>query len=235
MKFITTSWDDGYPSDFRLAELMNKYGIQGTFYIPKYNKAWEVMTEDQIVEMSKHFEVGGHTINHVKMNRVSEELFEREILGCYNWLTDLLGEEPQTFCFPWGKFNRPAIEYGFKTGFKLLRTTELLNPLFDENQMVLPTTLQVVHHSTFTYFKHMLKRFKFRSMGLYIKSGMRSDLLTLLDYYLKYIDENGGCLHLWGHTWELDMHDLWDELEEMFKVVSNLDGFQYVPNKALIK
>ncbi len=32
--FITTSWDDGHPLDFRVAELLSKYGLRGTFYIP---------------------------------------------------------------------------------------------------------------------------------------------------------------------------------------------------------
>ena len=37
MKIITTSWDDGHPLDFKLAELLNKYNLKGTFYIPRSN------------------------------------------------------------------------------------------------------------------------------------------------------------------------------------------------------
>ena len=33
--YITTSWDDGHPLDLRVAELLTKYGLHGTFYIPK--------------------------------------------------------------------------------------------------------------------------------------------------------------------------------------------------------
>ena len=29
--YITTSWDDGHPLDFRVAELLAKYGLPGTF------------------------------------------------------------------------------------------------------------------------------------------------------------------------------------------------------------
>ena len=28
--FLTTSWDDGHPHDFRVAELLTKYGLAGT-------------------------------------------------------------------------------------------------------------------------------------------------------------------------------------------------------------
>ena len=32
---VTTSWDDGSRLDLKLAELLEKYGISGTFYVPK--------------------------------------------------------------------------------------------------------------------------------------------------------------------------------------------------------
>jgi len=32
--YITTSWDDGHPMDLRVAALLAKYGIAGTFYVP---------------------------------------------------------------------------------------------------------------------------------------------------------------------------------------------------------
>ena len=33
--FMTTSWDDGHPLDYRIAEMLQEYGLRGTFYIPK--------------------------------------------------------------------------------------------------------------------------------------------------------------------------------------------------------
>ena len=35
---ITTSWDDGHPLDLRLAELLHKYDVPATFYIPVSEK-----------------------------------------------------------------------------------------------------------------------------------------------------------------------------------------------------
>ena len=32
--YITTSWDDGHPLDFRIAELLSEYRLRGTFYVP---------------------------------------------------------------------------------------------------------------------------------------------------------------------------------------------------------
>ena len=130
MKLITTSWDDGYPDDFRIAELLDKYNIDGTFYIPKTNEAWPVMPESDIQQLAERFEIGGHTIHHVPIRTTAESFFEEEIQGCYDWLTDLLGEKPDCFCFPRGEFNRPAIDYFFKCGIQIIENHRITQPRF---------------------------------------------------------------------------------------------------------
>ncbi|RYY06946.1 MAG: polysaccharide deacetylase, partial [Sphingobacteriaceae bacterium] len=128
MKIITTSWDDGFPKDFKLAELLDKYSLPGTFYIPKNNAEHAVMDEKSIVELGKRFEIGGHTLNHVRLysNR-SAAFLEDEITGCFNWITDLTTCQPVSFCFPGGVFSDTAIDAVYHAGFKVLRTTELLS------------------------------------------------------------------------------------------------------------
>ncbi|HWZ23458.1 MAG TPA: polysaccharide deacetylase family protein [Cytophagaceae bacterium] len=235
MKLITTSWDDGYKGDFRLAELLEKYNLKGTFYIPASNEEHEVMSEKEVIELSSRFEIGGHTMTHTRINNVSAKLFADEIQGCYNWLTNLVGEPPVSFCFPRGVYNKPAVEYTLRCGFKIIRTTELLNPWFDKNNSIIPTTLQVYNHSELTYCKHLFKRFKIKSLMLYLKSNRSSDLQRSLEYYLTYIQEHGGCFHLWGHSWEIEEFNLWIELENLFKIMSNISGIEYVNNKELLR
>ena len=70
---------------------------------------------------------------------------------------------------------------------------------------------------------------------LYLQSYGISDLLQLVDYYLKEIEKNGGCFHLWGHSWELEEYNLWGVLEDIFKLLSGLSGFSYLENRDLIK
>ena len=235
MKLITTSWDDGHVTDFRLAELLEKYNLQGTFYIPAANNERTVMSEEQIVSLSKKFEIGGHTLNHASLNKTSRTLFEREIKGCYHWLNNLLGEPPISFCFPRGAYNNEAIEYCFTTGFKILRTTELLNPWWNDNTSVVPTTLQVYPHPTFTYYKHLIKRVKLKSLLLYLKSNNLSDLERLVTYYMDYIQLHGGCFHLWGHSWEIEENNLWSVLENLFDRMSNRVEFSYINNKEMLR
>ena len=35
MTYLTTSWDDGDALDARLADLLARYGVPGTFYVPR--------------------------------------------------------------------------------------------------------------------------------------------------------------------------------------------------------
>ena len=145
-RIITTSWDDGNIADFKLADLLNKYKLPGTFYIPFANTEHSVMDENQIKEIADGFEVGGHTINHVRINSTSRQLFDNEIGACYNRLSDLLGKPPVTFCFPGGVYNNSAVKYALEKGFKLVRTTELLNCELP-NSLVVPTTVQLFPHT----------------------------------------------------------------------------------------
>jgi len=235
MKIITTSWDDGYPADNRIAELLNKYNMAGTFYVPKRNDEYEVMKENSISDLAQQFEIGGHTLSHVRIRSTSNNFFEREILGCYTWLEELLGTKPLSFCFPGGVYNKPAVEYALNSGFKLLRTTELLSTSGLNSNKVLPTTLQLFKHDRFTYFKHLLKRFKFNSMWLYANSSTRADLFKMVDFYMRQIDDYGGCFHLWGHSWEIERFNLWEDLEGILKIISDNGNFKYLPNAGLLE
>ena len=235
MKLITTSWDDGHPADFRVAELLQKYELPGSFYIPKNNEEHPVMDEAGISELSRKFEIGGHTLNHIRIRRPAKSLLESEILGCSQWLTDLLGQKPVSFCFPGGVFQRAAVNYTFQAGFKIIRSTELLNNGFAMENGVIGTTLQLFPHSSFTYCKHLLKRFKFGSLQIYLRGKLSSDLLHLSEYYLERVLEKGGCFHLWGHSWEIEQNQLWSELEMILKMLSGISEINYVQNQALLK
>jgi peptidoglycan-N-acetylglucosamine deacetylase len=232
LKVITTSWDDGHPLDFRLAELLNKYKLKGTFYIPKSNAEHSVMSEEAIQELAQQFEIGGHTLTHARLGSLSKQRVDEEVKGCYHWLTRLLGTSPVSFCFPGGVYNAAVIESVKMAGFKVLRTTELLsiNPSLGA---LMPTTLQVYEHTKFTYLKHLVKRKKIINLLVWLNSFASSKLPFMVDHYLNKINKEGGCLHIWGHSWEIEENNLWKKLEQVFKQVSNLSDFRYEPNQSI--
>jgi len=74
----TTSWDDGHPLDHRVAALLAKYGLTGTFYVP-IETSRQVMTAREIRQLSGSFEIGAHTTHHVVLTDVSAEIAQDEI------------------------------------------------------------------------------------------------------------------------------------------------------------
>lgn len=235
MKWITTSWDDGHPLDFKIATLLNKYNLQGTFYIPKANEQHVVMTEAEICTLAKHFEIGGHTLNHIRLRGKVRNTHEYEIAGSFKWLKELLNHDPISFCFPGGVFDKSVVETAKKAGYQIFRTVELLS-INNSGSTLLPTSLQLYEHSRFTYIKHLVKRRCGRNLIQWLQLGSESNLLTLTDYYLNEIEKRGsGCFHLWGHSWEIEEYNLWDKLEKVLQHLAGRSGFQYIPNRDLLK
>src|SRR5436853_5127201 len=84
---ITTSWDDGHPSDFRVADLLTKYGLRGTFYVPRTAET-ATMSAAQVRDLAGTFEVGGHTVRHVVLTEATDERAGQEIAESKSWLED---------------------------------------------------------------------------------------------------------------------------------------------------
>lgn len=232
-RYITTSWDDGHPCDRRLADLLEKYGLRATFYIPQVNPGHRVMKENEIADLSRHFEIGGHTLRHRNLKRLSAGDARDEINGSFDWLRTLLQKDPVSFCPPFGKYSKRALADIYAAGFKVVRTVELLSPR--QASGLIPTTIQMFDHSAFTLFKHLVKRGRIRDLTLWCGSHFAADTYRLVDHYLEFIGENGGCLHLWGHSWEIDQYNYWDKLERIFSAISQLPGYTYVENGELEK
>ena len=103
---ITTSWDDGNPSDMRLAEMLTRHGLTGTFYIPRKIDSG-LMEERQIRELGQTFEIGAHTLNHVFLADVDDGTAREEVVGSRKWVQDLTGQLCPMFCPPAGRY-RPG-------------------------------------------------------------------------------------------------------------------------------
>ena len=191
------------------------------------------MKEEDILSLSGRFEIGGHTLRHRSLTALPHLEALEEIRGSYDWLRSITGKAPISFCPPFGDFTGRHLSLIYETGFKVVRSTELLSTC--PSSGALPTTLQVYDHSRFTYFKHLLKRGRLQNLGLWCGSGFSSDVFRLLDHYLEHLMVHGGCLHLWGHSWEIDHYRQWKRLEKIFSVISHLSGFSYVENGQLAK
>jgi hypothetical protein len=216
--FITTSWDDGHPSDFRVAELLAKYGLRGTFYVPQTAET-PTISAAQVRELATKFEVGGHTLRHAVLTETPDDAARGEIAGCKTWLENVTGRPCPMFCPPKGKYRRRHLQMIRDAGYAGLRTVELLSldlPRSTAGLMVMPTTVQAYPPGVASYTRNLARRAAFRNLWLFLLHGRSTDWLKLSRSLLN----RGGVFHLWGHSWELDANDQWGRLEDAFRMMS---------------
>jgi peptidoglycan/xylan/chitin deacetylase (PgdA/CDA1 family) len=223
LAWLTTSWDDGHPLDNRLAELLSKYGLPGTFYIPLENcPRGRVMDSKSIRELATVFEVGAHTVHHVALSEVSDEVAAVEIKSPKKILEDITGKPCDIFCFPKGRFRRSQLHLVDEAGFIAARTVELMSwelPHAQDGTLVMPTTIHAYEHTHAQYLKNFAKRLAVHNLMNYLRSPQR-DWVATARWFLEHTIRHGGVFHLWGHSWEIEEQRLWDQLEDVLHMMS---------------
>jgi peptidoglycan-N-acetylglucosamine deacetylase len=220
--FITTSWDDGHPLDLRVAELLSKYGLRGTFYIPMIAEN-ETMPAAEIRQLGLTFEIGAHTLHHAVLTEANEHKAWQEIAGSKSWLESNTGLPCLMFCPPKGKYTNRHLEMIQKAGYLGVRNVELLSldfPRKNTGIMVLPTTIQAYQHGSLAFAKNAVKRMAIKNL-LRLMTHCRSNdwpalVRSLLHESLRY----GGVFHLWGHSWELQETGQWQRLDKALRFMS---------------
>jgi peptidoglycan/xylan/chitin deacetylase (PgdA/CDA1 family) len=220
---ITTSWDDGHPLDFRVADLLSRYGLTGTFYIPRRCQT-PTMSPEQVTELSRYFEIGAHTMDHVFLDSCNDQTAREQIGQSKAWVEELTGKPCPMFCPPGGKFDAKRLSQISAAGFKAIRTVEMISvapPKLHNDLLIMPTTLQAHPHSPTAYLRNVLKR-KGRNLWLYLTRGHQPNWVQLAERLLKTAIARNGVFHLWGHSWEIQESGQWEHLETVFKMMSEL-------------
>ena len=192
---IVFSFDDGARQDLKLANLLLKYKLPAIFYIPTTT---ELKTEE-IMELSKHFEIGGHTFSHPENLRdLNDEWAYDDIYANKKWLEDIIGDKITKFCYPSGRYDDRIIKQVKRAGFKEARTTLVLHTEFPENKFKTHPTIHIYPNR---------KEYK----------GQKWSELAI-EYFGKVMEE-GGRFEMFGHSWEIDKFGLWEEFEKVLKVM----------------
>jgi len=236
LRFVTTSWDDGDCADLKLAELLRLKGIHGTFYIP-INYRQNALSQAELRTLaSEGFEIGAHGWSHKLLWHLQPAAVGQEVRPCKDVLENILGRQVEMFCYPCGRYDTNAIRALKEAGYRGARTVRMLATRLTFNPFEMPTTLQVFPHTPSTYLKNAVRArslesfqsllFQMPRLGNWVELGKR-----LFDAVL----EDGGTWHLYGHSWEIERQDLWDDLRELLDYVCRRDGVRYVPNCELLQ
>jgi peptidoglycan/xylan/chitin deacetylase (PgdA/CDA1 family) len=223
--YITTSWDDGHPLDLRLAELLCKYALPATFYIPLHNER-TVLPAAHVRELSEMFEIGAHTVHHSDLRAVPNDLARREIADCKTALEQIIGRPCTSFCFPKGRFRRRHLAQVRDAGYRLARTVELMSlamPRIQSGIAIMPTSLQAVPAGFSTFARNSLKRLHPANLFRYVRY-QKSNWAATAEAVLKRVLNRGGVFHLWGHSWEIEEMGQWQNVERVFALLAQCKG-----------
>lgn len=221
MKAVTFSYDDGVTQDRRLVEVFNRYGLKGTFNINsellgtenvltyggksvQHNK----ISPDELASLYKGHEVAVHTLTHPMLPSLPEEEIIRQVEGDRLKLSELCGYEVVGMAYPGGGVNfdlRVADIIAKSTGVKYARTSV---PTFNfELQKDLYIFSPTVHHND------------------------TERCMKVIDEFLAMTPDKPQLLYIWGHSYEFDLFDNWDFLEEICRKLSGHDDIFYGTNR----
>ncbi|HEV2612827.1 MAG TPA: polysaccharide deacetylase family protein [Noviherbaspirillum sp.] len=214
---FTYSIDDGNPSDLRMAELLSKHGINGTFYIPIRNSegdTFPVMSDAQMREVGSQFEIGAHTYDHCRLKNLGDREAHFQIVEGKRHLENLLGRPITGFCYPGGKYGKRDVDAVKACGFHYARTT--MNLRFDAGNDIfqIPTTIQFYPHSRSVYLRNFIASGNWSQRRDGLMLAMRHDdwmdrMYALFDHACKH----NRVFHLWTHSKDIDQLDAWKKLD----------------------
>lgn len=226
MKALTFSYDDGVTQDVRLIEMLNKYGLKGTFNLNScylggkgqlvregvtvgHNK---VAREDVRSVYAGH-EIAAHTLKHPFLPSIEDEAeIIRQVEVDRLALSEIAGYEVVGFAYPGGGINhskRVADIIRKNTGVKYCRTTdstrnfEVQSDLFEFN----PT---VYHHVEW------------------------EEMFRLGERFLEMQADRPQIFYVWGHAYEFDIRNEWDRFEEFCKMMSGAEDIFYGTNREIL-
>ena len=195
---IRSSWDDGKLLDFKLADLLRKYEMPATFYIPNNCE----LSNQEIYRLSSEFEIGGHTVNHFQdLKKLSDPDLAFEIANNKIYLEKIIGKRIYKFCYPRGRYDKRIMEFVKDADYLEARTTKVFKILKPENSYETGTTI------------HIFQRPEYQGV----------DWLKLAKEYLHIARKaDDSIYHLWGHSSEINRDKNWNKLEELLKFIKKI-------------
>lgn len=219
---FTFSLDDGHPLDVKVADLLGKHCLHGTFYVPIYNSEGRpTLKKEALRSIARSFEIGSHTIDHRYLSSVDAVEARRQVEQGKTQLEDMLGQAVAGFCYPGGKYRRLHQLLVQRAGFTYARTT--MNLCFDAGHrpFELPTTIQFYPHSAAVYWRNfaLAGNWGARHAGLRLAvrhQGWIERMYALFDHVCLH----GGTFHMWAHSYEIEQLGGWSELDRFFRHVA---------------
>ena len=204
-KAFTTSWDDGASEDIRLVQLMREYGIKGTFnlnsamfggFFELDGRPFRNLTLQQVKQLyiPNGMEVAVHGALHRELSAEPDQTVLWELISDRKALEQIADCPVHGMAYPYGRYNDRTMDIAGSLGIKYARTIrENRDFSLPENWMEFSVTCHF---------------------------GDR-DAVSLIRRFLNEQPERDAFFGgIWGHSYEIQQLDAWEEVEELFAMVS---------------
>jgi len=133
---ISITFDDGYSSNYEIClPVLKKYGFKATFFITTGWIDSEIgFSAKQIDDMAKRgMQIGSHTVNHVFLPNVSDEVLYYELKDSKRRLEEIINDEVTCLSLPGGRNIKKITEVAKEIGYKSICTSEYRMNNFDSD------------------------------------------------------------------------------------------------------
>lgn len=223
---VTTSWDDGHPLDLRVADALARHGIAGTFYVPTRNsEGLDVMQPHEVRGIGAQFELGGHGLDHVVLTRLSRQDIRQQVVSNKAWLEDITGRDVRGFCYIRGEWNTMTADVVREAGFSYARCVTAFHVTPGRDPFSVPVTIQFHPQGVVRLARHLVRRGPTpQRIRLGLVAMKHSDMVRRVEAMLRVCMATGSCFHLYGHSWQIEAHGLWQALDDALSLLADLKG-----------
>lgn len=215
-KVLTLSYDDGFVQDIRLIEIMDKYGLKGTFnvnsgmYLPEDAVRKEFfgrmkLSEAQKLYINSGHEVAVHALTHPFLDKLDTAEIIYEITEDKKAIEKHYGKITRGMAYPFGTYNENVADVLKKCHIAYARTTKsTYNFALPENWLMLHPTC----HHNYEKLDELIKKF--------VETPTRYQIPEMF--------------YLWGHSHEFHRNDNWCVIEKFAEYAGGHEHIWYATN-----
>ncbi len=222
-KAVTFSFDDGVLQDIRTIEILDKYGLKGTFNLntAAFGSNFPCVMADgrkiqrmhikpsQLKEIYKNHEVAVHTLSHFNLCDLDEESIVWQVEEDRKNLERFVGYPVRCMAYPCGGVNndeRVAKIIKEKTKIEFART--------------------ITSSESFDMQENL-----YQFNPTFVCVGNYERMLQLAKEFIELQTTEPKILYLWGHSYEFDMDNVnFEMFEEFCKLISGKEDIFYGTN-----
>ena len=221
LKAVTFSYDDGVTQDIKLIEMLDKYGLKATFnlnsgfldYVDTSGRKdpRSTVKAKEVAQIYKKHEVASHTFTHPYLTTLSDNDILHQITEDQKNLSQLLGYDIIGMAYPGGGENNNQYVADFirdNTSIKYARTiTSTHNFDLQENLIRFNPTVHI---------------------------NETDKMFELANEFIELKTDTPKIFYIWGHSYEYDLFEWWDKMEEFCKLISGHDDIFYGTNREVL-